>query len=304
MSKRTIDQGGNIRMTKKINYKKAYYKEKEYKEEYQDRYLESRKKYLFWFPFGVLFMVSFGLLFSYYCYMQLITDNYTIYKTECHNESRLLYSSIIQKSFYIDDNKTSFNVTNLSKFIKVKINGKDLEMSCKDSDTYITVSGQLVKVPDKRYSNCEFYAYEKACSQIEVNEILLDCNAKDYNAKDYPSVCIDYTLCLANCNSWAFHYIPTFKDDPEKYQCNCKPPTIQKKDIKKEWLNNNCKCTEFACKFGYKNFNYPNSHRKDCYTQFMINCLESAKGICSGKEGTDINKCSKYHCFDSYEVVI
>lgn len=79
-----------------------------------------------------------------------------------------------------------------------------------------------------------------------------------------------------------------------QYRNNDCPYLIKKSEITKERLNNNCECLELGCKIGF--FKYEHGNRKDCYTPFMIHCLESNKGICAGDEGTNYNQCLRYKC--------
>lgn len=122
-----------------------------------------------------------------------------------------------------------------------------------------------------------FYGKEKiecpkkdisVCSKVEVNEICYSNNGVVDN------------LIESKCN----------KDRSIK--------------ITRELLNENCECEEVVCSFGYQKYLVKGINRKYyvCYTSKMIRCLESKNNQCSGKDGSIFVKCSKYRCFENYEV--
>lgn len=136
--------------------------------------------------------------------------------------------------------------------------------------------------------NCNLNFEEKVCELIEVEKIPMNCNPKDFNQKDYPKECLDYRSCLNNCIRWGSIYFPIYKDDPEKYECDCKFPTISKQDLTIEWLDKNCECVE--CGLKCKEYIYQKEeHEYDCG-------FDEEKGWCKG--------CKKYKCGDSYYVKI
>ncbi len=209
-------------------------------------YRESKKhksilQYILW---SVMLIV--GIIFLILAFYHPISQKYSIYKTECHNESVLLYQKWIQPSYFIDDdishNHTKSNEGGI-KDIPVQVNGRDVLMSCESYRVAVTDYNNLIVHQQSEYYLCNFYIYQEKCNLTKVDELLyVDASCVSHSGnKEY---------ALLNCFSNA-----------------------REQDLEEWWLLSHGECLEHTCDCGLG---------KDvCSKDFLGWKSECHKTICS-----------------------
>jgi hypothetical protein len=159
-------------------------------------------------------------------------SNYTksyvknITKEECWNETVNLYSKIIERSYFIENNifpnNTKISEINATyplnlKDIKVNVNGKPILMSCEPYMIEIMDSNGLITRSETFYDQCNFYVYKQVCENKEVDEIYSEYN--HFEDKFYDICPTDGRACGVG----GYEII-----------------NISKSEITKEWLEENC----------------------------------------------------------------
>lgn len=183
------------------------------------------------FAFGVI-AVIIGISF----YHDIFSPTYTIYKTECHNETRLLYQKVIEVSWFKENSNISSVSMTPVKDVKVKVNDRDVLMSCVPYRVKVEDNSGLIIPQQTDYSVCDFYVYKEVCNPTEVDEIV----------SVNPS-CVSHSpsqeYAIFNCIS-----------------------TINKKDLDDSWLETHCGCQKSRCPAGIQS-----SIQSECYWQTKEN---------------------------------
>jgi len=242
---------------------------------------------------GFIISVSIIFLIVFFAILRGSQEStYKIYKTECRNHSVEVYSA-----YYIENRDNKFAVTfdyseiptldkyKIGRAIQVKWenyknNGVKCYLSSSANEYFVlNYTEDLITYSTKRLILNDCYQQKEVCEDVEVEELLISSTA-DWNCPE------KYFTEALNCKIYNIGgaYENCEKEYREKY-CIPKITNFSKQAINKEWLSENCKCSNSSCD--------------------GFNVLTNAKGeqVCFEIDNSVIyGKCLEWSCGD-YRVV-
>lgn len=259
---------------KKINYKKEYLREFNYRCDMQDKIDNYRKKYLIWQSLGIFGLILiFGILGSMLIISITNSSDYMATKTECKNVT------------IIEDVPIPLHLLCAFK------DAKDLDCMKNMMEACERFGGELWKDENFTFTGyCIMKDVEQQreeCVSQEVSEITLNYDNQVHCeiSTKYCDSKIPYPV-VVTVNGSSIDSISMQGCKNNCWKTDVLSTTVQMKDVKKEWLDNNCECIKWC---DYELYRKPL-------------CFNSIEESWSDRDNIDNLICSKYICGD-YEVL-